>query len=154
MEFRRAIALDAPKIARLEAEIFSDAWSERAVCDCICRGGMCFVALDGEELLAYVIGMLIPPEGEIYRIAVTPKRRKRGIGYRLLDYSVKTERGRGLETLFLEVRSQNTAARNLYKAYGFDEISVRKNYYRSPEDDAIIMLKANPLDMKMPYGDT
>ena len=65
---------------------------------------MCFVVTDGCELLAYVIGMLIAPEGEIYRFAVRDDKRKRGIAYRLLDYAVKTERGRGLETLFLEVR--------------------------------------------------
>lgn len=152
MDFRRATALDAPKIARLESEIFSDPWSERAVADCICRGGMCFVAVSGDELFAYVIGMLIAPEGEIYRVAVREDRRQRGLGYRLLDYAVKTERGRGLETLFLEVRSKNVPARALYKAYGFTEISVRKNYYRDPDDDAIVMLKASPADMRMPYG--
>ena len=152
MDFRRASALDAPKIAALEEEIFPDPWSERAVADCICRGGMCFVAVEGEELFAYVIGMLIAPEGEIYRVAVREDKRLRGIGYRLLDYAVKTERGRGLETLFLEVRSRNTAARRLYEAYGFKEIGVRKNYYKDPTDDAIIMLKANQVDLRMPYG--
>ena len=153
MDFRRAGASDAPEIARLESEILPDPWSERAVADCICRGGMCFVAVSGGELYAYVIGVLIAPEGEIYRVAVREDKRLRGIGYRLLDYAVKTERGRGLETLFLEVRSKNTAARRLYEAYGFKEISVRKNYYRDPVDDAVIMLKASPCDMRMPYGE-
>lgn len=152
MEFKRAGASDASDIARLEAEIFPDPWSERAVSDCICRGGMCFAARDNGVLVAYIIGNLIAPEGEIYRIAVRENKRQRGIGYRLLDYAVKTERGRGLEELFLEVRSMNTAARNLYRAYGFKEISVRKNYYRDPTDDAVIMLKASGADMKMPYS--
>ncbi len=152
MDFSRAKASDASDITRLEEEIFSDPWSERAVRDCISRGAMCFAARDEGGLVAYILGTLIAPEGEIYRIAVAPHKRQRGIGYRLLDYAVKTERGRGLETLFLEVRSRNTAARNLYRAYGFSEISLRKNYYRDPPDDAIIMLKASPDDMVMPYG--
>ncbi len=152
MIFKRADANDASEIARLEAQIFSDPWSERAIRDCICKGSMCFAARDENGLIAYIIGTLIAPEGEIYRIAVKEEKRKRGIGYRLLDYAVKTERGHGLETLFLEVRSQNTAARKLYLAYGFTEISLRKNYYRDPPDDAVIMLKASPEDMKMPYG--
>ena len=153
MNFKRADAGDASDIVRLEEEIFPDPWSERAVRDCIGRGGMCFVARDDSGVIAYVIGTLIAPEGEIYRIAVKEEKRKRGIGYRLLDYAVKTERGRGLETLFLEVRSMNKAARALYLAYGFTEISVRKNYYKNPPDDAIIMLKSNPADLKMPYGE-
>ncbi len=154
MEFRRAGAQDASAIAELECEIFSDPWSERSVSDCVCRGGMCFLAKDGAELVAYIIGNLIAPEGEIYRIAVRESRRRRGVAYRLLDYAVKTERGRGLEALFLEVRSQNSAARALYRAYGFREISARRGYYRNPDDDAIIMLKANPADMRMPYADS
>ena len=108
---------------------------------------MCFSAMEGERLIAYVVGRLIAPEGEIYRVAVHPEYRQRGIGYRLLDYAVKTSRGHGLETLFLEVRSKNTAARRLYLAYGFEEIGERKNYYHNPDDNAIIMLKASRADM-------
>ena len=61
---------------------------------------------------------------------------------------MKTERGRGLETVFLEVRSRNTAAINLYTAYGFKRVGVRKGYYKNPDDDAVIMLKAHPDDLK------
>ena len=104
---------------------------------------MCFVATEGDELVAYVIGRLIAPEGEIYRVAVTPKKRQRGIGYRLLDYSVKTSRGKGLESIFLEVRSRNIPAIKLYTAYGFTRAGYRKNYYKNPDDDAIIMLKSS-----------
>ena len=48
---------------------------------------------DDGELIAYVFGRLIAPEGEIYRIAVRADRRQRGVGYRLLSYALKTERG-------------------------------------------------------------
>jgi ribosomal-protein-alanine N-acetyltransferase len=101
---------------------------------------MCFVATDGGDVIAYVLGRIIPPEGEIYRVAVKKEKRQRGIGYRLLSFALKTERGRGLETTFLEVRSKNIAARRLYTAHGFKEISIRKNYYKNPDDDAVIML--------------
>ncbi len=148
MEFRRATPHDGIGIAALEARVFSDPWAERDVIDLIVtEGGMCFTAVEDDRVVAYVIGRLIPPEGEIYRVAVAPERRQRGIGYRLLDYAVKTSRGRGLETLFLEVRSQNTPARKLYTSYGFREVGVRKNYYKNPTDDAIIMLKARLEDL-------
>lgn len=148
MDFRRSTPFDAPKIAALEDRVFPDPWSERDIQDLICtEGGMCFSAVEGERLVAYVIGRLIAPEGEIYRVAVDPEYRQRGIGYRLLDYTVKTSRGKGLETVFLEVRSKNTAARRLYLAYGFEEVSVRRNYYKNPTDDAIIMLKASRSDI-------
>ena len=149
MDFRRSIPADATGIAKLEDEIFSDAWSYRNVQDLICtEGSMCFTALEDGEVIAYVIGRLIAPEGEIYRVAVTPRKRQRGIGYRLLDYAVKTSKGQGLERLFLEVRSRNLPAVKLYTAYGFKQIAVRKNYYKNPQDDALIMLKAHYADMQ------
>ena len=102
---------------------------------------MSFVATeDSGEPIAYLLGRIIAPEGEIYRIAVREDKRQRGIGYRLLSYSLKTERGRGLETVFLEVRSKNAAAIALYRAYGFTDIGIRKNYYKNPNDDAIVMI--------------
>ena len=136
-------------IAQLESEVFPDGWSYRDIQNLICSdGAMCFSAIDEGEVVAYVIGRLIAPEGEIYRVAVKPEKRKRGIAYRLLDYAVKTSRGKGLERLFLEVRSKNIPAINLYTAYGFTEIGVRKNYYKDPVDDAIVMLKAHSADMQ------
>ena len=146
MEFRRASAKDGIGIARIEEDCFSDPWSYRSIEDLICTdGSMCFVAVEdpnteNEKVIAYFIGRLIAPEGELYRIAVAPAYRKRGIGYRLMDYSVKTSRGKGLETLFLEVRSQNYAARRLYTSYGFEEMGIRRNYYKDPLDDAVIMI--------------
>ena len=100
---------------------------------------MCFSAIDNGEVIAYVIGRLIAPEGEIYRVAVKPEKRQRGIGYRLLDYAVKTSKGHGLERLFLEVRSRNLPAVKLYTAYGFKQIAVRKNYYKNPTEHALVM---------------
>ncbi len=148
MDIRRASALDAGLIERAEAEIFPDPWSYKSITSAICQSGaMCYVAINDGELIGYILGRLIAPEGEIYRIAVMPKHRKRGVGYRLLDYAHKTERGRGLECLFLEVRSQNFPAIALYRAYGFTKIGERKGYYKDPDDDAVIMLKASRADM-------
>ena len=142
MEFRRSLPKDGAEIAALEAAVFPDPWQERDIIDLITtEGAMCFTAVDGDRVVAYFLGRLIPPEGELYRIAVIPEKRQRGVGYRLLDYAYKTSKGRGLESLFLEVRSQNVPAIKLYEAYGFERIGLRRRYYKNPDDDAIIMLK-------------
>ena len=142
MEIRRARPDDATAIAEMEEKYFPDPWSKKDIFSYVCsEGGMCFTALEDGEPIAYIIGRKIPPEGEIYRIAVREDKRQRGIGYRLLSYGLKTELGSGVETVFLEVRSKNIPARALYKAYGFCEAGVRKNYYKNPDDDAIVMIK-------------
>jgi len=141
MEIRRARPDDAPAIGEIEKLCFPDPWERKDVFSYICSDiGMCFVAVENGIPIAYLIGRLIAPEGEIYRIATHPASRRRGVAYRLLSYAAKTERGRGLETLFLEVRSKNTAAISLYSSFGFERIGTRKNYYKNPDDDAILMM--------------
>ncbi len=148
MEIRRSLTRDTEEIAILENEIFPDPWSEADITALISvAGSMCYSALSDGKIIGYLIGRQITPEGEIYRLATAKNYRRRGVAYKLLDYTVKTERGRGLESLFLEVRERNLPARNLYKSYGFREIGVRKNYYKSPDDNAIIMLHSHEADI-------
>ena len=148
MEIRRALPKDSSEIAKAEEEIFSDPWCERDITSLIStEGSMCYTALSDGKVIGYLIGRQIYPEGEIYRLATLPKYRRRGVAYRLLDYAVKCEHGRGLENLFLEVREHNTPARRLYISYGFREIGVRKNYYKNPDDNAIIMLHSHEADI-------
>ena len=142
MEIRRSKPDDVTAICQMEMNIFSDPWGEKDIFSYICsERGMCFTALEDSRPIAYIIGSKIPPEAEIYRIAVREDKRQRGTGYRLLSYALKTERGSGVETVFLEVRESNLPARALYRAYGFTEISIRKNYYQNPVENAVIMIK-------------
>ncbi len=148
MDFSRSKPGDVSGIFALESEIFPDPWTERDITTAITEAGsMCYTAKEGDRVIAYILGRVITPEGELYRIAVAPDKRQRGIAYRLLDYAVKTERGKGLESLFLEVRCNNAPAIALYKAYGFFEIGIRKGYYKNPPDDAIVMLHASRQDI-------
>ena len=141
MQIRRMESRDVKKIAEIETECFPDPYSERSINSILCtEGSMCFTALEGDTPIAYFIGRLIAPEGELYRIATSPQKRGRGIAYKLLDFAVKTARGEGLESLFLEVRASNIPAISLYSSYGFRAISKRKEYYRNPTEDAVIML--------------
>ena len=140
MDIRRALPDDASDIATLEVEYFSNPWDKKDIFSYICsEGSMCFSAIENGAVVGYIIGKKIPPEGEIYRIAVRADKRQRGIGYRLLSYALKTERGSGVETVFLEVRESNTPARALYRADGFNEIGIRKNYYKDPTENAVVM---------------
>ena len=148
MEIRKSTPKDAEFLGKIEKETFSVPWKEEDILSLIStEGAMCYTAVSDGEISAYVLGRIIAPEGEIYRIATDEKYRRRGIAYRLLDYAVKCEKGKGLECLFLEVRSKNIPARNLYHSYGFKEVGERKNYYSNPTDDAIFMLRAHSADM-------
>ena len=81
-----------------------------------------------------------PPqaEAEIHTIGVDPDHQRRGIGRALLRglLAVADEIG---ATVFLEVRTDNEAARALYEAEGFTVVGLRKRYYRPSGADAYTM---------------
>ena len=144
MEIKRASVADSAEIAAMELACFADAWSESDVRACICSElSMCYAAIRDGELVGYLLGKRIVPEGEIYRIAVKAEKRQMGIGSRLLMYALRQEIEMGVESIFLEVREQNAAARGLYLSAGFVEIGIRKNYYQNPTDNAIIIHRNN-----------
>ena len=74
-------------------------------------------------------------ECELLNLVVDPACRRQGIGRQLLEGLLR-QRG---NTVFLEVRESNLAAREFYKSLGFKEVSVRKKYYDWPSESAIVM---------------
>lgn len=140
MTVRPMEASDIETVAALEKEIFPDPWSEKDVGSIVhSKLSMSFVALSGGELVGYLLGSLIVPEGEILRIATAPSHRRRGIASRLLSDVLRRMMPEGLEEVFLEVRESNAAARALYSDAGFAVCGKRKKYYKDPEEDACLM---------------
>ena len=139
----RATLSDIKDIASIESACFEDAWSESAIgshLESACT--LTLVARDGEgHTLGYISASLLSPEAEIYRVATLPEHRRRRIGSLLLAAFIDTCEKEGCEHLFLEVRESNTAAKALYFSHGFCEIGRRKNYYKNPKEDALILAK-------------
>lgn len=141
MEIRRLTPIDAEIIAAIEEEIFPDPWKVSDIRSLIStEGAMCYTALSDGEIVSYIIGRAIAPEGEIYRIATRPEYRRRGIAARLIERLLREETPLGLENLFLEVREGNLPAISLYTSLGFKTIGKRKNYYKNPTENAILMM--------------
>ena len=81
---------------------------------------------------------------ELQRIAVRENYRRRGLADKLMERFTDAGFRNGISQdsdgrIILEVRAKNAPAIGLYKKYGFVEISVRKNYYTDPVEDALIM---------------
>ena len=82
---RSMTAEDAAKVASLEAEIFSQPWSENAFLDSLCLPDTIFLVAEESGVIQGYIGMyLAADEGEITNVAVNPACRRRGIGEGLL----------------------------------------------------------------------
>lgn len=74
-------------------------------------------------------------EAEILTLAVDPARRGRGVAQALLTAFLAGRRGR----VSLEVRPSNTPARRLYERFGFGPAGLRRGYYHSPAEDALVL---------------
>jgi ribosomal-protein-alanine N-acetyltransferase len=79
-------------------------------------------------------------EGDITSVAVAPEHRRKGLALALI---AELERllPADTESIFLEVRESNSAAIALYEKCGFERLSVRKNFYSAPRENAVVMRK-------------
>ena len=145
------------EIAALESDIFPDPWSEKSIRDTLenpqariwaiisRQAPPCSCASTVPEhqeciqLLGYVIFYYVLEEGEIARIATSPQHRRQGVAVRLLEKMRAFSYEQNITRWLLDVRISNETAIHFYKAAGFAEDGVRKNFYANPPEDAILM---------------
>jgi ribosomal-protein-alanine N-acetyltransferase len=164
---RDALAGDLDRIAEIERASFADPWSRGSFASLLRNPQVYFrvavarpapaappppvrgvTAVAGSlpgvgevvgHVVGYVVAWLVVDEAEVANVAVAPEVRGRGIGARLLDDALDAARDRGAAVAYLEVRDSNAAARALYASRGFEQVGRRRNYYRKPVEDALVM---------------
>ena len=129
-------------IAQLERLCFSDPWSENSVASELQNPlSLWLTALEGETVVGYIGSQSVMGESDMMNVAVHPDARRRGIAQNLIEALVQALRNQGNHSLTLEVRASNSPAIALYKKLGFQEAGRRRNYYRNPKEDALILRK-------------
>ena len=130
------------QVAELEKLCFSDPWSENSVASEL-KNPLSYwlVALDGDRLLGYVGSQTVVGETDMMNVAVHPEYRRRGVAEKLILALVEGLKGMESHCLTLEVRASNAPAIALYEKLGFAQVGLRKNYYRNPKEDALILRK-------------
>ena len=119
---------------------FSDAWREETVFhDMEGPQSEYFIAKVDGKVAGYGCFWFVLDEGQLVNIGVHPEFRRLGIGARLLEAGLAECRKRAMKTLFLEVRTSNEKAQNLYRKYGFKVLGLRKGVYDLPKEDGYIM---------------
>lgn len=131
-----------PQIVLLERECFVDPWSQQSIASELQNPlSLWLVAQEGQTLLGYVGSQTCLDETDMMNIAVSPTSRRQGVARALIEALVSALRERGSKQLTLEVRASNGPARQLYESLGFLQVGLRKNYYRNPKEDALILRK-------------
>ncbi|HYL99692.1 MAG TPA: ribosomal protein S18-alanine N-acetyltransferase [Blastocatellia bacterium] len=97
--------------------------------------------LSGAEhsVLGFFAGWVVVDELHVNNIATRKDSRRIGIGQSLLEAAIDEGRQRGVRFVLLEVRASNNAAQSLYAKLRFRFVGRRRDYYRSPTEDALMM---------------
>lgn len=126
------------EVARLEAALFSDPWSEASLASHLASPfGLGIVIRKNGRIASYGLFQQMGDEGEVLRIGTAPAFARQGLATEIL----RAFASRGVKRTFLEVRKENERAKKLYEKEGFVLIGVRKGYYKDPADDALIYQK-------------
>lgn len=151
IEIRRLTRKDLEEVLAIEKACFPAPWSRAAFEQEFLSPYAHLLAAGDPEAAGRVCGYLcfwlVAEEGHILNLAVHPERRGRGVGGRLLEYTLGFAQAKGAEEVYLEVRRSNFRAISLYRRFHFQPRGVRPGYYRESGEDAIIMglrLEADP----------
>jgi len=145
-----AVAEDVPALVALEQRSFSHPWSENnfreavanrtRVSTLVLRHPFAPGATD-RGVVAYCVYQVVVDELHILDLVVAPEQRRQGLARWLLGFAFDRAGRQGAERAFLEVRPSNAAALELYLSLGFRVMGERREYYREPAEDALLLGK-------------
>ena len=142
MTFTEMKAAHVPQVAELERICFADPWSEKSIASELNSiWSYWVVALWNGAVIGYIGSQTSIDETDIMNVAVHPDYRRKGVAESLIHCLITELKNRGSHALMLEVRSSNAPAIALYEKLGFRQIGLRRNYYRNPKEDALILRK-------------
>jgi len=133
--------VDLDQVVEIEHRCFASPWRREHFCFEIHdnRFAVNRVIRLGDRVLAYACVWMIGDELKINNIAVSPDRRRLGLGRWLLRRLLEEARRAGCTVARLEVRPSNRSAVELYRVHGFREIERRTGYYEQEGEDALVM---------------
>ena len=132
--------LDA--VLAVEQQAYTHPWTRGNFTDALASGYQAQVLMAGDHLLGYFVAMLGVDEVHLLNITVTPEYQRQGWARVLLDALALWSRGRGAQWLWLEVRTSNQRAQQIYQVHGFRRVGERKRYYPAADgqrEDAVVM---------------
>lgn len=129
------------RLSALDRSVISGGWSvESFRSEAAKDNGFVLYIEENGTICALLTGYEVLGEGDITNVAAAPEYRRRGLASSLIR-AFMDMLGGDAEKVFLEVRESNAAAIALYEKCGFTALSVRKNFYTDPRENAVVMIK-------------
>ena len=132
---------DLPAVRVIEIASNDFPWSEGILRDCMLVGYSCLVLEIESGICGFAVMSISGADAHLLNLCIHPAEQRRGYGRFLLSHCISVAKQLNAKTLFLEVRQSNYGAITLYEQFGFNQVSITKDYYPAPNDqreDAII----------------
>jgi ribosomal-protein-alanine N-acetyltransferase len=142
VEFEPLLADRIDEVVRVEQWAYDHPWTYVNFRDALQSGYQSELLVAKDELLGYFIAMRGVDEVHLLNITVAPVHQGQGWARVMLDALALWSRGVQAQWLWLEVRVGNLRALQVYEAFGFRRVGVRKAYYpahNGQREDAIVM---------------
>ena len=146
ISFNKLTSVEIPSVLFIEEQNSDYPWSQLQFTTSIENSNnLCYCLSLNGKTVGYLIAMLALDTADILNIGIDPDFKRQGHGTALLNHLIEELRKRHIGEILLEVRAGNKSAIRFYKRQGFEEISVRKNYYmknsknQTKGEDGIIM---------------
>ncbi|MDR0913564.1 MAG: ribosomal protein S18-alanine N-acetyltransferase [Oscillospiraceae bacterium] len=132
---------DLMPIARIETACFTNPWwTVNFQIEFNNPDTEIFIAVDTHgEIAGFICITAVLDEFTIADLAVLPQMRRCGIARKLMQTAFDFAKSKNAASVTLEVRVSNSAAIGLYEGFGFKKVGLRQNYYRNPQEDAVLM---------------
>lgn len=137
---RAMTADDLPAVFAIEQVSHPSPWPMKGLQESL-QNHAAFVLEQDGAVVGFAFVQRILDEAHLLDIAVAPSQRGQGLGRELLRQLMDEVLAAGVTIWFLEVRVSNLAAISLYQSLGYNELSLRRNYYDGPDgkEDALLM---------------
>lgn len=139
---RKMLETDVSAVAEIDRQTSIEPWPEKLFSDCLRVGYSCWVLVNEQEIIGFGLLSCTVGEAHILNLIIESKWRRQGLGKSMMQHLIQVAKMLSADIVYLEVRSSNTSARNLYKSLDFIEIGIRKDYYPDVDDgreDAITL---------------
>ena len=93
----------------------------------------------GPAVIGFFAGWIVEDELHVNNVASHREYRRIGVGRSLMEAAIDEAGRRSVAFVILEVRASNEAAQLLYRDLGFRIVGRRREYYRLPTEDALVM---------------
>lgn len=129
------------EVVAIERRAYGHPWTRGNFSDSLKSGYQAQLLCAGETLLGYFVAMQGVDEVHLLNITVDPQYQGQGWGRVMLDALALWARAQGAQWLWLEVRTSNARAQQVYLRYGYRRVGERRNYYPADHgrEDAIVM---------------